>query len=140
MKYFYVLLFCISFLSCSPKESTKLEAFSMEAFAYDLGDGWEVNASVRVKGFTQIEDANKYNSLLDYSVDLSTPGGETKEAVYRNVFKKQSSEKLIDIPLEIQFELDTTYNTGKYFLIIKIKDNNSNQSISVKKEFELGNE
>jgi len=37
------------------KEEVKFEAFSPEAFAYDIGNSWEVNATVNVKGFTKNE-------------------------------------------------------------------------------------
>ncbi|MBK6913476.1 MAG: hypothetical protein IPH11_07365 [Ignavibacteriales bacterium] len=47
----------VLFISCG-KEETKFEAFSAEAFAYDLGGSWEVNASTRVKGMAQKKTAN----------------------------------------------------------------------------------
>ena len=60
-KIFLILLISSILISCSKKE-VKFEAFSAEAVAFDLGDGTaEVNATVRVKGFTQSEKDDNYN-------------------------------------------------------------------------------
>ena len=53
----FLSLFVLSLLlitSCN-KEEIKLEVFNPEAFAYDLGNTWEVNAMINVKGFEQRE-------------------------------------------------------------------------------------
>jgi len=72
-KVFFLVISLFVIAGCSKKE-VKLEAFSAEAFAYDIGDGTaEVNATVRVKGFTQIEKNDNYNAEVSYVVDLVRP-------------------------------------------------------------------
>ena len=34
-------IFLLLFAGCKKQETEKLQTFSSEAFAYDLGDGWE---------------------------------------------------------------------------------------------------
>ena len=47
-KIFFVLVSLLIIISCSKKD-VKFEAFSAEAFAFDIGDGTaEVNATVRI--------------------------------------------------------------------------------------------
>ena len=58
------------------KEEIKVEAFSPEAFAYDLGDTWEVNATVNVRGFEKIDVEEELSASLDFSVDFVNPKGE----------------------------------------------------------------
>lgn len=126
---------------CSSKSSDKLQAFSSEAFAYDLGDGgWDVNASVRVKGFLQKESNNAFASNLTYTVDLVTPSGAKKSRLYTGTASQESKEKLSDIPLESQFELDSTYAAGEYKVIFNISDELGNQKVTVEKRLELAND
>ncbi len=141
MKFLFVtglFLVTILFLGCNPKESTKLQAFSPEAFAYDLGDGWEVNASIRIKGFTQNESAGKFSTSINYKIDLEKPDGKLVKEIFKNKLEKKSGEKFLDLPVEVQFELDSTYSAGKYKIIFNIEDLNSKQIITAQKEFELG--
>lgn len=133
-----LFLVTILFLGCNPKESTKLQAFSSEAFAYDLGDGWEVNASIRIKGFTQNESAGKFSASINYKIDLEKPDGKLVKEIFKNKLEKKSGEKFLDLPVEAQFELDSTYSVGKYKIIFNIEDLNSKQIITAQKEFELG--
>jgi hypothetical protein len=55
MKQLILIFITLMLFSCS-KEQEKLELFSEEAFAFYLEESWELNASARVKGFTQLED------------------------------------------------------------------------------------
>ncbi len=57
----------------------KLQAFSL-SIAYSLTDGWEVNTTVRVKGFKQDKENETYIAKFSYSIDLVTPKGETIKA------------------------------------------------------------
>ena len=54
-KILLIALVCIIATSCSKKEEIKFEAFSPEAFAYDIGDVWEVNATVNVRGLKKLK-------------------------------------------------------------------------------------
>ena len=123
-------------ISCNEKEEVKFEAFNPEAFAYDLGDSWETNATVNVKGFNRVEIENGYSASLDFSVDLVTPEGDTLANIFRD--SKEAKEREINyIQLETQFELDTTYPEGKYKIIFNIIDNHSENLTSAEVEVEL---
>ncbi|MEJ2103864.1 MAG: hypothetical protein P8X47_04715 [Ignavibacteriaceae bacterium] len=131
--FIFILLFSFS---CSKKEEVKFEAFSPEAFAYDIGDSWEVNTTVNVRGFTKIEKGNKYFVSLSYSVDLLKPDGEATKDIFSNL-KDVNEKEINDVQLEAQFDLDKTYSLGKYKVVFSIKDNNSEKTTSAEAEFEL---
>lgn len=136
----FLPLFVLSLLlltSCS-KEETKLEAFNPEAFAYDLGNTWEVNATINVKGFEQREGSgDTFEASISYSADINTPDGKTIENLYTDIINISAQEEIIDIPLEVQFELDSTYSFGKYTIIFNITDNYSQYIITGSAEFDL---
>jgi len=137
--YFIFLPITILFLFACSKEEVKLEAFSPEAFAYDLGESWEVDATINVKGFDQKENAqaDTYTASLSYSVDLLKPDGKTIEKIFSDEVNKTQNEKIIDLQLEVQFELDSTYPLGKYKLLFHINDNFTNNKIDNSVEFDL---
>lgn len=158
-----VLLFSFG---CSKKEETKLTAFNAEAFAYDLSDGWELNSTVRVKGiqfkeekldekrttikvekqssnttsYSAKEEQTRFVSSLEFSVDLVIPKGDTVKSIFKGTDKKENMEKVSDLPLEVQVNLDSTYKAGKYKVIFNIKDNFSGQKTTAEKEFEISKE
>ena len=139
MKKDIILWFFILVLmnSCGADE-TKLEAFNPEAFAYDLGNTWEVNAMINVKGFKQREgDGNTFEASISYSADIKTPDGETVENVFSDEINISEREEIIDIPLDVQFEMDSTYPKGKYTIIFNITDMYSQNSITGSTEFNL---
>lgn len=124
-------------LSCG-KEESNLEAFNPEVFAYDLGGDWEVNAMVNVKGFEQREGStNLYEASISYSADIITPGGETVKNLYSDKANISLDEEIMDIALDVQFDLDSTYTLGKYRIIINIVDNFSGNSAKSFAEFDL---
>ena len=125
------------FYSCGKEEPVKIETFSPEAFAYDIGEGWEVNATTRVKGFVQNEKENNYSATIAFDVDLVTPRGDTIKALISKVEDKTDKEKMADVPLEAQFDLDSTYTTGDYKVIFRIKDVLSNQTSTSAASFKL---
>jgi hypothetical protein len=131
-----LLLLC----SCGKEETGKIETFSTEAFAFDLGDAWEVNASTRVKGFSQTEENNKFSATIGYDIDLVTPEADTIKSIISKIEDKSDSEKLMEIPIEAQFELDSTYTEGDYKLIFNIKDANTGDSAAASVSFKLSNE
>ncbi len=133
-----ILLLIIA--GCSKKE-VKLEVFNAEAFAYDLGDGsWEVDASTRVKGFKQTEKANKYYAKISYNVDLVKPNGEIVKSIVSKIEDKMNDESFIDVPVEVQFDLDSTYQFGSYKVIFSIKDAETGKTASTSASFELQKE
>ena len=132
-----LVLLLLLLTSCS-EEETKLEAFNPEAFAYDLGGNWEVNAMVNVRGFEQRESStNLYGASISYSADIITPEGETVKNLYSDTVSVSLDEEIMDIPLEVQFDLDSTYSFGKYRIIINIVDNFSGNSAKSSAEFKL---
>lgn len=138
MKYLLTAFFLfLCFAGCSKKEEPKLQAYNAEAYAYDIGGAWEVNASTRVKGFKQKEQNKKYFVSLSYDIDIITPGGDTLKSLITRVEDKDSQEELTDIPLEVQFNLDSTYTPGKYVLVFHINDPETGGKASSAAGFEL---
>jgi hypothetical protein len=138
MKVLIILfLTTLIFYSCSKEEPAKIETFSPEAFAYDIGDAWEVNATTRVKGFVQNKKEDKYSATLAFNVDLVTPKGDTIKSLISKVEDKTDKEKMADVPLEAQFDLDSTYAVGDYKVVFKIKDVLSNQTATSTASFKL---
>ena len=124
--------------ACS-KDEVKLETFSPEAFAYDLGEKWEVNAMVNVRGFEQRENTenNKFEASIILSADIQTPDKTIVKNVFTDKIDFTHHEEIMDIPLEVQFELDSNYSLGKYQIIIHITDEFSKNNIFTTVEFEL---
>jgi uncharacterized membrane protein len=135
-KFLIIFFILIITFSCSKKEEVRFEAFNPEAFAYDIGDIWEVNATVNVRGFEKNEKDNKLFASLDYSIDVVNPHGE----IMRNIFSSSMEfleKELSDVQLEAQFELEKTYNKGVYEIVFNIKDNLSGKTVANKVNFEL---
>jgi len=130
MKYFpsVFLIYILILAGCGDGDKSKLEAYNAEAFAYDLGDSWEVNAT---KTFT---------ALLTYDIDLVIPTGDTLKSLISRTEDKMKNEKMSDVDLETQFELDSTYAEGNYKVIFNVKDMNTEQTTKSSAEFVLENE
>ena len=141
MKKFFVVssVFVLVLIACKKEEPLNLEAFSPQGFAYDLGDVWEVNASVRVKGFQQNrdDDTKEVSASVYYNVDLEKPNGEIRENIFKYLKDVTNNERIMDIALESQFELSTDYEEGTYKLIYHIKDELSGMQTNTIVEIEL---
>ena len=138
MKKVFLLIISLLVIAACSKKDVKFEAFSAEAFAYDIGEGIaEVNATVRVKGFTQTEKDDNYNAAVAYDVDLLKPDGTVRKSVFKFVQKADKNEPINDIALETQFNLDSTYQAGTYTLVYKITDKNSDNTLESKVNFDL---
>ncbi|WP_290663527.1 hypothetical protein [Ignavibacterium sp.] len=133
-----LILTLLLITSCGKKED-KFEAFSTEAFAYDLGGSWEVNATVRIKGFNQIIDkeTGNYAATISLIVDLVKPDSSVEAGKFSYVHTETSKEKISDVGLEAQFVLDSTYPEGVYKIVFHIKDANSDQHTSIETDLEL---
>lgn len=129
-----ILFFLIT--SCSKKEEVKFEAFSPEAFAYDIGDSWEINATVNARGFVKKEVGDELSASLGFSVDLIEPDGTEKLDVFFDS-KEVTSKELIDMQLEAQFELDYDSPDGLYKIVFNITDKYSGETVTAEAEFEL---
>lgn len=141
VKSVFLLFIASLFLSsCSKEDEGKLEAFSTEAFAYDLGSGWEVNASTFVKGFKQEQEGESYTALLSYDIDLITSKGDTITSLISRTEDKKNNEEMIDTELEAQFELDSAYTPGTYRIIFRVKDGLTNKTAVSSADFEISEE
>ena len=139
--YLSAICICILFFAgCGKDEKTKLEAYNAEAFAYDLGESWEVNATTRVKGFFQKEENSTFTALLSYDIDLVTAAGDTIKSLISRTEDKMKNEKMSDVDLETQFELDSTYIEGNYKVFFNVKDMNTQQTARSSAEFVLEEE
>lgn len=142
MRFSFLTLFLFSLLSfsCSKDEPAELTAFNSEAFAYDIGGSWEVNASARVKGFLQSEKNDQYTIHLTYNTDLIKSEGDTLKNIYEGVIEKSVGESFMDVPMEAQFELDSTYLPGEYEVLFFVKDQLSGKTAKTSARFKLSNE
>lgn len=135
-KILLIIVVCIITISCSNKEEIKFEAFSPEAFAYDIGDSWEVNATINVKGFLKKEVGEDFSASLNYSVDLIGPDSLEIENIFIDS-KEATSSELVDVQLEAQFELDYNSPEGLYKITFNVTDNYSGDLASAEAKFEL---
>ncbi|HEY6627213.1 MAG TPA: hypothetical protein VIZ21_09670 [Ignavibacteriaceae bacterium] len=135
-KVLYIFFFILITISCSKKEEVKFEAFSPEAFAYDIGDSWEINATVNVKGFEKKEVGDELSTSLGFSVDVIDPEGAESIDVFFDS-KEVTSKELIDVQLEAQFELDYNSPDGLYKIVFHITDKYSGKIVKAEAEFEL---
>jgi hypothetical protein len=137
----FILLTGLLLYSCGKEEPSKLSAYNAEAFAFDIGGSWEVNASTRVKGFEQKEQGeNKFTATIAYDVDLITPKGDTLRSLISKVEDKNADEKMTDVALEAQFILDSTYAAGEYRVIFNVKDVLSGNRAFTSASFKIENE
>lgn len=139
MKKFSLILLILSLfaISCSEKEEVPLELFSPEAFAFQLDEGWEVNASIQVKGFNQVEENDKYKTVLSYTIDLELPSGEVVSKVDFDNLTESSDEEILDYSIDSQIELDTNFTTGSYKLIFNVEDQFSQKAAKMSVQFDL---
>lgn len=133
-----VLFILLSIIACSKKED-KLELFSAESFAYSLDKGWEVDASVRVKGFEQTENNGSYAAKLSYTVDIQTPEGNVIKSIDSGKIDKTSAEKIMDLQINSQIQLDSTYKLGSYKVIFNVTDDPTGKKASLQNSFDLTN-
>ena len=123
-------------ISCSKKEEVKFQAFSPEAFAYDIGDSWEINATVNVKGFVKKEVGDEFTTSLEFTIDMIGPDSLEVTNIFGDS-KDVTSSELIDVQLEAQFELDYDSPEGFYKITFNVTDINSGDITSTQTEFEL---
>lgn len=122
---------------CGKKEEQKLTAFNPEAFAYSLNDGFEVTATVRVKGFKQNIQNNTHLVKLSYTMDLMTPDGRAVNGIVRDTLEEENTDEFSDLPIEAQIQLNNSYKPGNYRLVMQIKDELSERTAKTEKEFEI---
>ncbi len=132
---FIISLFII--VACSKKEA-KFEAFTSDAFAYDLGNGnSEVNANVRVKGFTQTEKNGRYDVLVSFNIDLVKPDSSVIKSIFSDTKKESAAEPIHDLELDAQFNLDSSFTSGNYKLIFNVTDDISKKNLTKEVSFDI---
>lgn len=104
-----------------------------------MDEGFELNARTLVKGFKLVEVNKKFTAELTYTVDLKMPDGTIKKDFDKGSVKKEESQEFPELEISIQKELDSTYKTGKYFVIFNVKDENTKAQLTKEKEFDLSN-
>ncbi len=138
--YITIIIFLSALISCNNKPAPKLKLANPEAFAFDIENGWEINALVNASGFLKKEKNNKFGSKLFYTVDLITPAQDTIKKIFADTLATIQKNDFNDIQLEAQIELDSTFETGSYKLLFNVIDNYSKQKRSSEVNFELMNE
>jgi hypothetical protein len=144
-KFIFLLLLSFTltaiFNGCGDKEElVSFEAFNPEVGVYDLGDGWEINPTTFVKGFIQPEENGTYTAKISFVIDLIKPDGTKIQNIANGIEEKSQNEKFLDLKIEAQFELDTTYSIGNYKLILNLKDEHGKKTSSIEKDFTLDTE
>ena len=132
MKKTFLILFIACFIfatGCSKKEEVKLTTSGRNAFAIDMGQGWEVQALTEVHGFEQNKKNGKYSSSIFYTVDVITADKKVLKSLFTKEVDKKESDKINGINLEAGFTLDESYPPGNYKVVFNIKDLLSNQSL-----------
>ena len=144
MKRYSLIVFLVTalvFLAACSSEKPKLQLHDPAAFAYLLDNGWELNASVQVKGFTQNENDGRYIAKLSYTVNIITAKGDTLEDVDSGIADKNDKEQIGDMQINSQIELDSSYATGSYKLIFIVNDDlTENNTARIEQKFELSKE
>lgn len=137
-KSFFILFILFAIIACSKKQE-KLELFSAESFAYSLDKGWEADASVRVKGFEQNKNNSTYSVKLSYTVDLESPDGKVIKSIDSGKIDKTSAEKMIDLQINSQIQLDSNYKLGSYKLVFNVTDEPTGRKATLQSSFDLTN-
>jgi len=92
------------------------------------------------EGIFSKEGNKTFTALLSYDIDLVTPAGDTLKSLISRTEDKMKNEKMSDVDLETQFDLDSTYAEGNYRVIFNVKDMNTQQTAISSAEFVLENE
>ena len=140
LQYSVYIFLVFTIFNCKNKPEPKLELFNPQAFAFDVGDSWEVNATINAKGFLQKEENSEFKIKLSYNVSLITPQKDTLKKIFTDILANNQKNDFIDIPVEAQIELDTTFEAGNYKLLFNVKDENSKQEKTAEVSFKLSKE
>jgi hypothetical protein len=135
-KRFSILLLILLITGCS-KQEEKFELFSPEAFAYSLDNSWELNASCQAKGFVKNENNGKFASQISFVIDLKLPDGNVTKNIQRGRVDQFVEEDAMDLTINTQIKLDSTYKAGTYIIIFNAKDDFSGRKAEIERQFEL---
>ncbi len=124
-------------LACS-REKPNLKLFSPESFAYSTEQGWELDTSVRVKGFQKEKQGEKITAKLSFSVDIVTPNGDTLKNAYDGLKDVSEEENISETPIDVQIEFDSTFAKGNYIVVFNVEDNLSSQEATISDTVKVG--
>ncbi|MGA8263815.1 MAG: hypothetical protein WB779_05195, partial [Ignavibacteriaceae bacterium] len=110
-------------------EEVKLTTSGRNAFAIDMGQGWEVQALTELHGFELNKKNGKFVASIFYSVDVITTDNKVLKSLFTKQVDKKESDKINGVNLEAGFNLDESYPPGNYKVVFNIKDLLSNQSL-----------
>ncbi len=139
MKNLFLLIIIVALFSGCSKDKVEYEVYNPQAFVYYLMDGWELNATVRAKGFEQKVEGNEYKAFFSLDVHLITPAGDTLKSVAGGYDEQTNNEKFA-AGFEVQIELDSTFIIGDYKIIFEITDEMSKKSGLTEAAFSLKEE
>jgi len=139
MKNLIFVFICLLIISSCSSEELKLELFSPDAFAFSLDDGWELNATVNVRGFRQKSEDDGYRSSVSYLIHLITPS-DTIYNVDFGVLEESSEEELMDLTIESQIEFNSNFDAGDYLLLVFAEDRFNTNKDTTKIPFTLSSE
>lgn len=134
-----ILLLFLFIAGCS-SEKKPFETYNPEVFPFDLGNGWEVNASTRVKGFEQKEEGDQFYYHVTFTVDLTAEGAEPVKSIASGEYQNRIGEIVADLQLDAQFELDSSYAASSMKLVWNIKDEISGKTLNQEVPFKLTQE
>lgn len=137
MKKIFPVLLLILLISGCAKQEEKFELYSPVAFAYSLDNSWELNASCQAKGFAKKEYSGRLGAQVSFVIDLKTPDGGIKKDVQHGRVDQLADNDVIDLAINTQINLDSTYKAGKYILIINAKDDYTGRKAKIERQFEL---
>lgn len=138
----YSLLLLFLF-SCGKSETpvSELKILEMDVFsipAYEENLKQEIYCLTKLEGFTFSKENGDYKTNLNFVIDLVTTKKDTIKSIHTLdtlIVQQEKFDKILMI--EIYLQLDPTFDSGNYELIINATDKNSGKSAIRSKEFEL---
>lgn len=134
MKNLLLFFIIISIIISCAKEQEPLKISEMNLMVFNLDNGWELNGEANITGFTQNEE-EKYKSKLTYFVNLITPQNDTLREIDYGIINKTAEEEILELPINLQIEFDSSFTKGNYNLLLFLNDDLSNRSININKKF-----
>ncbi len=140
MKRIMFLIALLFLVSCTKEEDKKIEVGNLEAFAFQLDKGWELNASAIVKDFKIDKVEDNYKSKLSYYINITQPDSSIVEEADYGIIDISESEEKNEHQLNIQIEFDSGFGSGNYEMLLIVMDDLSGEQDSIATKFELSDE
>ncbi len=138
MKKLLLIAAIVMFAFACSKPNVPMELFSPDAFAFEVDNGYELNTSIRVKGFNKVDTAEVEEATVNYMLNIITADNDTIKNVYAGkVSGEGDDEEFMEMEIEVQVLLDASFESGKYTLEFLAQDNNSTEKDTSVIGFEL---